>query len=180
MADGVAAFSASVAGVTLDGINHAVFHPCDDAYMIGLTILGTRFSVRRIPVEEDNHTGNRSCRSVGPLSSLLEPFHTPNAACELGDNTSIDVPTFIGTPRNKAGAPCHSFVEAIPTPIRLTAHIAKLGLRNSHDLLIRRMDTQSVISCSALHRLRCCRRSGANRPSAGRRTRCSPYERRTR
>ena len=144
IADGVAAFSASVAGVALDGIDNAIFHPCDDAYMIGLTILGTRFSVRRIPVEEDNHTGNRSCRSIGPLSSFLEPFHAPNAACELGDNTGIDVSTFIGTPRDKAGAPCHSFVETIPAPIRLTTHIAKLGLRNSHDLLIRRMDNPAV------------------------------------
>ena len=141
IADGVAAFSASIAGVALDGINHAIFHPCDDAHMIGLTILGARGAIRGIPVEEDNHAGNRCGGVICPQSPIPKPLHAIDTSGKLGNHAHVNITALVCAPGYKAGTPFHTLGKAIPAPIGLSAHIAKLGLRNGHDLFVRGVDS---------------------------------------
>ena len=140
ISDGIIALHAGVADVTLDGINTAIFNSGNNAHMVRTTILGPGFAVGGVPVEEDQHSGNRGCGAVGPLAALPEPIHAPDTAGKFGDDARVNIPTFVGTPGNKASAPFHSLAESIPTPIRLSTHIANLGGRYRNDLLVRRMD----------------------------------------
>ena len=66
--------AAAVAGVTLDGVDDAVFYLLDDTDMIGLTVLRTGAALV-VPIEEDNHTRYRFLRTVKPLTTLLEPIY---------------------------------------------------------------------------------------------------------
>ncbi len=81
--------------------------------MIGLTVLraGAAFVV---PIEEDDHAGRGLHRVICPLPTLPEPLDTVDAACELGNDTGIDIAAFVCTPAYKAGAPLHAAIEAIP------------------------------------------------------------------
>ena len=90
-------YSAAIAGVALYGVNNAVFDFLHDADVIGLPVLRARVSLV-IPVKEDNHSGDRLGRAVDPLSTVIEPLDTIDAACELGDNPGIDVATLVGAP----------------------------------------------------------------------------------
>ena len=99
--------SAAIAGIALDGVDNAVFAFLHDADMIGLTILraGTAFVV---PIEENDLTDRWFKAAVLPLSTVFEPLHSIDAACELRNNAAVEIAALIGTPRNKAGAPFYT------------------------------------------------------------------------
>ena len=73
--------------------------------------------------------------------SFLKPLRALYAACKLRDNPVLDIAAFVRTPRNKAGAPFHTRVEAIPRPIGLTAYIADLRQSHGHDFAVACGDT---------------------------------------
>ena len=110
MANRVLIDSAAIAGVALDGINNAVFDFLDDADMIGLTVLRTGAALV-VPIEEDDHAGRRLHRVICPLPTLPEPLDAVDTACELGNDTGVNIAALISTPAYKAGAPLHAATE---------------------------------------------------------------------
>ena len=86
--------AAAIAGIALDGVDNAVFDLLDDTDMIGLTVLRTRAAFV-IPIEEDDHAGRGLHRVIRPLPTLLEPLDTVDAACELRNDTGIDIAAFV-------------------------------------------------------------------------------------
>ena len=90
MANRVLIDAAAIAGVALDGVNNAVFDFLDNTDMIGLAILRTGAALV-IPIEEDNHARRGLHRVIRPLPTLPEPLDTVDAACELGNDTGIDI-----------------------------------------------------------------------------------------
>ena len=135
MPHGILVLSAAIAGIALDGVDNTVFAFLHDADMIGLTILraGTAFVV---PIEENDLTSGRFKAAVLPLSTVFEPLHSIDAACELRNNAAVEIAALIGTPRHKAGTPFHTGVKAVPRPIGLTAHIADLRQGHSDDGIV--------------------------------------------
>ena len=107
------ALSAAVAGVALDGVDNAVFAFLHNAYMIGLPVLRTGRALV-VPIEENDLTGRRLKAAVLSLSTVLEPLHPIDTACELRNNAAVDIAALIRTPRYKAGAPLHTGVKSIP------------------------------------------------------------------
>lgn len=105
--------AAAIAGVALDGVDNAVFDFLDDADMIGLTVLQAGAALV-VPIEEDNHAGRGLHRVIRPLSTLPEPLYTVDTACELRNDTGVDIAAFICTPADEAGAPLHAAAEAVP------------------------------------------------------------------
>ena len=105
--------AAAIAGVALDGVDNAVFDFLDDANMIGLAVLRARASPV-IPIEKDNHAGRGLHGVIRPLPTLPEPLDTVDTACELRNDTGIDVSAFICAPTDEAGAPLHAAAEAVP------------------------------------------------------------------
>ena len=73
---------------------------------------------------------------VPPQSSLPEPLEADGAACEPWDDAGVQIAALVGAPGNKAGAPIHPALEAIPGPIGPTAYIAELGESHRYDLPI--------------------------------------------
>lgn len=128
MPHGILLLSAAIAGITLDGVDNAVFAFLHNANMIGLAILRAGAALI-IPIEENDLTGRRFKAAILPLSTIFEPLHPIDTACELRDNAAVDIATLIGTPAYKAGAPFYTPVKAVPRPIGLTAHIADLRQR---------------------------------------------------
>ena len=118
----VAPLAAAIGGVTLNGVNSAIFHLFHDTHLVGLSI----WSIFIVPVEEDNHTRAGFKTVADPLSTIFEPLHTVDTAGEFGDNAGTKIPTFIGTPAYEAGTPFHPFRESVPAPIRLAAYISDL------------------------------------------------------
>ena len=82
--------AAAIAGVALDGVDNAVFDLLDDTDMIGLTVLRARAALI-IPVEEDDHAGRGLHGVIRPLPTLPKPLDTIDAACELWNDTSVDM-----------------------------------------------------------------------------------------
>ena len=113
MANWVLIDPAAIAGVALDGVNNAVFDLLDDTDMISLTVLRTGAALV-VPIEENNYAGRGLHRVIRPLPTLSEPLDTVDAACELRNDTSINVAALISTPTDKAGAPLHTAAEAVP------------------------------------------------------------------
>ena len=113
MPHGILLLSAAIAGITLDGVDNAVFAFLHNANMIGLAILRAGAALI-IPIEENDLTGRRFKAAVLPLSTVLEPLHPIDTACELRNNTAVDIAALIRTPRYKAGAPLHTGVKSIP------------------------------------------------------------------
>lgn len=105
--------AAAVAGVALDGVDNAVFDLLDDANMIGLAVLRARASPV-IPIEKDNHAGRGLHGVIRPLPTLPEPLDTVDTACELRNDTGVDIAAFVRTPADEAGAPLHAAAEAVP------------------------------------------------------------------
>ena len=116
--------TAAITGISLDGIDNAVFAFFHDTHMVGLSVLGTGRTIRGIPIKEDNHTRCRFYAVVSPLSPILEPLDAVHAACEFGNNAVLDIAALVGAPANKAGAPLHAGGKAVPAPIGLAAHVA--------------------------------------------------------
>lgn len=105
--------AAAIAGVTLDGVDDAVFDLLDDTDMIGLTVLWAGAALT-IPIEEDNHAGRGLHGVIRPLPTLPEPLDTVDTAGELGNDTGVDIAAFVCAPADEAGAPLHAAAEAVP------------------------------------------------------------------
>ena len=89
-----------------------------------------------IPIEKDQVAGARLIAVVPPQSSLPEPLEADGAACEPWDDAGVQIAALVGAPGNKAGAPIHPALEAIPGPIGPTAYIAELGESHRYNLPI--------------------------------------------
>ena len=113
MANRVLIDAGAVAGVTLDGVDNAVFDLLDDTDMIGLAVLRTG-AAPVVPIEEDNHAGRGLHGVIRPLPTLPEPLDAVDTACELGNDTGVDIAAFVRTPADEAGAPLHAAAEAVP------------------------------------------------------------------
>ena len=94
MANRVLIDAAAVAGVTLDGVDNAVFDFLDDANMISLTVLWAGAALV-VPIEEDNHAGRGLHGVIRPLPTLPEPLDTVDTACELRNDTGVDIAAFV-------------------------------------------------------------------------------------
>lgn len=105
--------AAAIAGVALDGVDNAVFDFLDDTDMIGLTVLRTG-AAPVIPIEKDNHAGRGLHGVIRPLPTLPEPLDTVDTACELRNDTGVDIAAFVRTPADEASAPLHAAAEAVP------------------------------------------------------------------
>ena len=105
--------AAAVAGVALDGVDDAVFNFLDDTDMIGLTVLWAGAALV-VPIEEDDHAGRGLHGVIRPLPTLPEPLDTVDTACELRNDTGVDIAAFVRTPADEAGAPLHAAAEAVP------------------------------------------------------------------
>ena len=105
--------AAAIARVALDGVDDAVFDLLDDADMIGLTVLRAGVALV-VPIEEDNHAGRGLHGVIRPLPTLPELLGTVDTACELRNDTGVDIAAFICTPADEAGAPLHAAAEAVP------------------------------------------------------------------
>lgn len=113
MANRVLIDAAAVAGVTLDGVDNAVFDFLDDANMISLTVLWAGAALV-VPIEEDNHAGRGLHGVIRPLPTLPEPLDTVDTACELRNDTGVDIAAFVCAPADEAGAPLHAAAKAVP------------------------------------------------------------------
>ena len=127
----VTVLTAAIAGVTLDSVDAAILHLLHDTNMVGITILAAI-----IPIEKDQVAGARLIAVVPPQSSLPEPLEADGAACEPWDDAGVQIAALVGAPGNKAGAPIHPALEAIPGPIGPTAYIAELGESHRYALPI--------------------------------------------
>ena len=134
---GVSVLLAHIAGITLNSVYDTVLDFLHDPHMVGITVL----SIFIVPVKEDDIPRPRFMVSVLPQAPILEPLDTGATPGKLGNNTGVDIPALISTPTDKAGAPLHAGAKAIPRPVRLTAHIAKLGERYRDDLAVTSADT---------------------------------------
>ena len=109
----VLVYPTAIAGVALDGVDNAVFDFLDDTDMIGLTVLRTG-AAPVIPIEKDNHAGRGLHGVIRPLPTLPEPLDTVDTACELRNDTSVDIAAFVCAPADETGAPLHTGVKSIP------------------------------------------------------------------
>ena len=134
--DAVSSLGAGISGIALDGVDISILNLLDNAYMIGKTILRPGFAIGRIPVKEDNHAGCWLETSVGPLATSFEPVDAVDATGKLGNDADVNIATLVSTPANKASTPSYARSETIPTPVRLSAHIADLGFCHGNDLLV--------------------------------------------
>ena len=105
--------AAAIAGVALDGVGNAVFDLLDNTDMIGLTVLRAGATLI-IPIEEDNYAGRGLHGVIRPLPTLPEPLDTVDTACELRNDTGVDIAAFVRAPADEAGAPLHAAAEAVP------------------------------------------------------------------
>ena len=131
----VLVYPTAITGVSLNGINDTVFDFLDNTGVVGLSILRTRRTLV-IPIKENNHSGNRLGRTVDPLSTIFEPLDAVHAACIFRHNPGVDIAALIGAPAYKTSAPFHTASEAIPRPIRLTAHNAHLRKSDGDNLIL--------------------------------------------
>lgn len=86
--------AAAITGVALDGVDDAVFDLLDNTDMIGLTVLRAGATLI-IPIEEDNHAGRGFHGVIRPLPTLPEPLDAVDTACELRNDTGVDIAAFI-------------------------------------------------------------------------------------
>ena len=66
--------AAAITGVTLDGVDDAVFAFFHDADVIGFAVLRAGCAVRVVPVEENDHAGRGVNRVIRPLLAAAEPL----------------------------------------------------------------------------------------------------------
>ena len=105
--------AAAIAEVALDSVDNAVFDFLDDTDMIGLPVLRAGVALI-IPIEEDNHAGRGLHGVIRPLPTLPEPLDAVDTACELRNDTGVDIAALISTPADETGAPLHTAAEAVP------------------------------------------------------------------
>ena len=90
----VLVYPTAITGVSLNGINNTVFDFLDDTDMIGLPVLRAGVALI-IPIEEDNHAGRGLHGVIRPLPTLPEPLDAVDTACELRNDTGVDIAAFI-------------------------------------------------------------------------------------
>ena len=115
MANRVLIDAAAVAGVTLDGVDNAVFDFLDDANMISLTVLWAGAALV-VPIEEDNHTGRRLCAVIHSQATLLAPLYAPHAIHIFWYDTGVNIPPFMAHQDTKQAQ--HSTRELRPSQIQ--------------------------------------------------------------
>ena len=125
LSHGIAVYPAKISGIALYGIDDPVLHLLDDTHMVRLSILGAGAALV-VPIEEDDHAGNRLVGAVYPLSSIFEPLHAISATGKFRADTRVDIAALIGAPADKAGTPFHTDSKAIPRPVRFAAYISDL------------------------------------------------------
>ena len=78
-----------------------------------------------------------AAHSCGP-ATVLSPGTTGGrwSSLRTWDDAGVQIAALVGAPGNKAGAPIHPALEAIPGPIGPTAYIAELGESHRYDLPI--------------------------------------------
>lgn len=59
MPDGVFSCANTITGIAFHGIDLSVLDLLNDARMVGKSVLRTRRTIGRVPIEEDNHTCHR-------------------------------------------------------------------------------------------------------------------------
>lgn len=106
--------TAAITGISLDGIDNAVFAFFHDAHMVGLSVLGTGRTIRGIPIKEDNHARCRLDAVVGPLATVFEPLDAVHTTCEFWNDAVFDIAALVGTPAHKASTPFHTALKAVP------------------------------------------------------------------
>ena len=139
--DGILVLAAGVAGVALDGVDDAVFAFFHDADVIGFAVLRTGCAVWVIPVEENDHAGSGLNRIIRPLLAAAEPLNAADAPGKFRGGSRIKITALVKAPRNKAGAPFHTGIKAVPRPIGLTAHISDLRQRHHDDGIVPGVNT---------------------------------------
>lgn len=103
----IAVHPTEISGITLDGVDDSVLHLLDDTHMVRLSVLGTGAALV-VPIEEDNHAGNRLGGAIQPLSTLLKPLHAISATGKFRADTRVDIAALVGAPADKAGTPFHT------------------------------------------------------------------------
>ena len=78
-----------------------------------------------------------AAHSCGP-ATVLSPGTTGGrwSSLRTWDDAGVQIAALVGAPGNKAGAPIHPALEAIPGPIGPTAYIAELGESHRYNLPI--------------------------------------------
>ena len=86
------------------------------------------------PVKEDNVSRFWRKAAVLPLSSFLKPFRALYAACKLRNNAVFNITALVSAPRNEAGAPHDTGIEAVPRPLGLPAYSPDLRQTHGPDI----------------------------------------------
>ena len=113
LSHGIAVYPAKISGIALYGIDDPVLHLLDDTHMVRLSILGAGAALV-VPIEEDDHAGDRLVGAVYPLSSIFEPLDAVHTACIFGYNSGVNIAALIGAPAYKTSAPLHAAAKAVP------------------------------------------------------------------
>ena len=121
----VLVYPTAITGVSLNGINDTVFYFLNNTGVVGLSVLRTG-AAYVIPIEENDHSGDRLGRAVYPLSTIFKPLDAVHAACIFRYNPGVNIAALIGTPAYKTSTPFHTASETIPRPVRFAAYIADL------------------------------------------------------
>lgn len=119
---GIPPLAAPTAAVSLYGVNSAVFAPLHNAHMICLVIA--------VPVKKDNHPPPGPYSRPVPAAPGSELADAVLAVGKLVKAARFDVSALICTPADKAGAPVHGLVKAVPFPIKSAVTVTDLGFRN--------------------------------------------------
>lgn len=102
--------------------------------MLGDAVLTAVFGVD--PIKENDVTRVGSAGVILPLVAFFEPVFANIADGEGGKNIILKVAALVGAPTNKYCTPIHSFIEAVPSPIDLTADIADLRECNGNEIAL--------------------------------------------
>lgn len=139
MSYSIVVLPATVSRITLYGVNDSAFYflYLYNTDMIRDAILSIVFI---IPVEKDDVSAPGLVAVVLPKLTVPEPLDADGTACKPGDHAIVQIAALVGASGNKAGTPIHPTLKAVPGPIGLPAHIAKLGEGHHHDLLFTHTD----------------------------------------
>ena len=121
----VLVYPTAITGVSLNGINDTVFYFLNNTGVVGLSVLRTG-AAYVIPIEENDHSGDRLGRAVNPQTKNYKQQVAVHAARKFRNNPSVEITSLHGTPAYKTSTPFHTASETIPRPVRFAAYIADL------------------------------------------------------